>query len=290
MHPTLLFFALFAAFSCPAQARTIAAETAFAGFSWAGRDIVGWEDGRLLRRDANGRVLFDYGAPPGYRTFNSLVTSGPDGTIWVGFTTRTHEDDRLYALDPATAQWRHAASVPGIQDLAFDARGQLYASGLASPTVAHSAVWLVDPVDGTLDQILAVPGLSSGLALDRDGNLYYAPVELGGSAMLARYDAARVREAAGAATLTPADGEALATAPGNIYDVDIDDAGRVLFTVNDEERGSALIVLTPSGPEVLAHKDSGAFFGGLSTCDGTVLLGDLYAFGLTELTNESPRR
>ena len=215
----------------------------FVGYDVFGSSVVGWDNvtDTLNIYAKSGGVTTALGAPTGYYTpdtdrWNSFVRLDPSGTsAWVGFTTSDHAgDDRIYQVDFATLTWTRKATMASNFEMEFY-DGNAYVSGLNSTISSDpTSIWLLDRTgDDDHDKIVELRGNSAGLAFDGSGNAYYATYDgYGVAGEMFRWDAANIAGAIGAGNLAISDGTKLADIEQGAYDIDVDDAGNVLFNGN----------------------------------------------------------
>jgi hypothetical protein len=185
--------------------------------------------------------------------------------------------------------------------------GNLYISGLREPWTGGYDDTFVSLYDfsplNAHDALVEVGGASAHVAVDAQGNVYYATYEPTGSASLYRWNADLVQsvinDLAGGEEdtfLTLADGEKLADLEGGANGLAVDDVGHVFFTFNSMSSTPSTLcmwngiagdglnydVLATTGPY-------GNWFGPL-TIEGNFLNGDplygSFGFGgpITEIT------
>ena len=208
----------------------------FGGYDTFGSSVVGWGNDSLNVYNKTGGVTNTLGTPSGYSGWNSFVRLDPSGnSAWVGFTTSGNTNDRIYQVDFTTGTWTYKATMASNFDMEFYG-GNPYVSGLNStgwndPT----SIWLLDTSGSNIhDKIVEIRGNPAGLAFDGSGNAYYATYDGYGSAgEMFRWDAADVLGAVGAGYLAIGDGTKLSDIEQGAYDIDVDDAGNVLFNGND---------------------------------------------------------
>lgn len=187
--------------------------------------------------------------PPEVDVFTSFTTFDPGGdSIWVGFTTIGNVDDRIYHVRKVGTvwQWEHKATLVGNLELEF-LGGVPYAS--ANPAApwwgAEAAVYRVDTsMPGGLpatdhDLIAEIGGYTAGLAFDAQGNLYYGSYVLSGtwpnavsSGVLCQFAHDDLSSVIGEGELGPDDAIKLADLAHGAGDVEVDEAGHVMFTIN----------------------------------------------------------
>ncbi len=131
--------------------------------------------GRILRIDADLKwhCIAEYGGWP-----NGLAIHA-DGSLWIadyqqGILRLDLTDGRITTV----LGHRNSESFKGVNDLAFDAQGQLYftdqgQTGLHDPT---GRVYRFDPVSGRLDLLLGNAPSPNGIALSADGKVLFVAV------------------------------------------------------------------------------------------------------------------
>ncbi len=131
--------------------------------------------GRIFRidTDLNWHCTAEYGGWP-----NGLAIHS-DGSLWIA-----DYQQGILCLDLADGRiatvlgHRNSESFKGVNDLSFDAKGQLYftdqgQTGLHDPT---GRVYRFDPVSGRLDLLLANAPSPNGIALSADGTVLFVAV------------------------------------------------------------------------------------------------------------------
>lgn len=207
----------------------------FTGYDTFGSSVVGWGNGSLNVYNKTGGVTNSLGIPSGYSGWNSFVRLDPSrNSAWVGFTVGDNSDDRIYQVDFTTGAWTHKATMASNFDMEFYG-GNSYVSGLNSTNWDDpTSIWLLDTTgSNNHDKIVELRGNSAGLSFDGSGNAYYATYD--GYAVagdLLRWDADDIAGAIGESYLAIADGSKLADLEAGAYDIDVDDAGNVLFNGN----------------------------------------------------------
>ncbi|WDP90897.1 MAG: VPLPA-CTERM sorting domain-containing protein [Desulfobacter sp.] len=226
------FFDTSAATAGTYVANDIISNQYFGGYDVSGATVYGWANNTLkIMNKNNGAVISDLGTPDNYTGYNSFVRLDPTGTSsWVGFTVEGNVDDRIYQVDHATGTWTQMATMAGNFDMDFS-NGNAYVSGLNSTDWSDpTSIWRLDTSGAdNHDKIVEMSGNSAGLAFDAAGNAYYASYDGGG---LYRWAAADIAGAAGAGNLNYTDGTKLTDLELGAYDVDVDDAGNVIFNGN----------------------------------------------------------
>ena len=206
---------------------------------------------------ASGEELKTFGEPSDYQGNNyaSFLTVSPDEkSIWAGYTSDGNADDRIYRIDMESGEWTLQARFPGNYDLVFW-KESILVSGLNSANWGSpNGIFLLDT--SGLDQhtlLINVGGYSAGMAIDTSKNLYYGTSNFTEANAIYRWYKADIEAmfpALGADTLQIDDGHKLTDVPAGISDCEIDEASRLLFTMN--QFGS---------PKVLAQFN-GSFLGG----------------------------
>ncbi|HBO43059.1 MAG TPA: hypothetical protein DD670_03815 [Planctomycetaceae bacterium] len=172
--------------------------------------------------------------------WNSFMTPDPSGdSLWIGFTMWDNTDDRIYRVD-AGGTWDAYTTLSGNFDLEFFG-GEAYVS--ANPgglTQAQSTIYRLDTTWADQHAVVAeVGGYSAGLGFDAAGNLYYGTCHL--DEYYAPIDNKMIRYSASDVALgdlTIDDAEILFDLTSGGCDVDVDDAGNVVFNVNDFAGGN----------------------------------------------------
>ncbi|MDD4848337.1 MAG: T9SS type A sorting domain-containing protein [Bacteroidales bacterium] len=178
-------------------------------------------------------LLNTYEVPENAGDFSAFITISPDGsTIWAGFTSNYNVDDRIYSIDAETGEWLQRAAFSANFDMEFW-NDQLLVSFVNE---SGAAISLLD-VSGNNQHrnIIEVSGYSAGLAVDAEGNVYFATSIYGSTNYLYRWSnadvAAAIADVAHPA-LTAADATVLSSMPAGAYDCDVDASGNVLFDFN----------------------------------------------------------
>ncbi len=212
----------------------ILTDYAFGGFDLVGDQIVGWAGGSLKVFDIPGGTSTDLGMPSGYSAYNSFVRQDPSGSsAWVGFTVMGNTDDRIYQVDYATGTWTQKAALAGNFDLEFYNSTPFVTATNSTNWQDPTCVWALDSTGSdNHDKIIEMNGTSAGLAFDTSGNLYYASGYGATELTLYKWDGADVQNSIGAGNLTYLDGTKLSDLEATAYDIDIDDAGNVIFNGN----------------------------------------------------------
>ena len=206
----------------------------FTGYDVSGSNVYGWANGSLKVIDKTTGVYTDLGTATGETGWNSFVRLDPSGSsVWAGFTGGTN-GDRIYQVDASTGMWTHKATMASNFDMEFY-DGNAYVSGLNSTDWNDpTSIWLLDTTGADdHDKIVEMRGNSAGLAFDGSGNAYYATYDgYGLAGEMFRWGAADIAGATGAGNLGISDGTKLADIEQGAYDIDVDDAGNVLFNGN----------------------------------------------------------
>ncbi|MFW5706908.1 MAG: DUF4465 domain-containing protein [Bacteroidota bacterium] len=181
----------------------------------------------------NGEEVFTTNKPSDYPSWPSFLTVSPDGSqLWAGFTVSGNTDDRIFKIDIASGTWNHMATLPGNVSLTF-AQNAILASG--APWGDPNGIYLLDTVADNHRKIIETGGSPAGFDLDAQGNLYYATYFFSDDNVLMRFEAEDIAEVISNSEnpfLTPEQATILSILPAGAYDLAIDDAGNVLFTIN----------------------------------------------------------
>lgn len=182
-----------------------------------------------------------YARPADYTesSYPSFLSIEPGGSaLWVGFTTASQDDARIYRVDVATGIWSLEAKMPANYDLVFWG-DSLLVSGLNSIDYnTPNGIYILDTTgNNNHRKIIETGGYSAGLATDALGNLYYASSTSGAVAHLYRWSneqVAAVVSDVNAAPMTGTDATLLASLPVGMAasDVEVDLGGNVVFTMN----------------------------------------------------------
>jgi hypothetical protein len=187
----------------------------------------------------SGNELKKYGEPEDYTAthYVSFLTVSPDGeTIWTGYTSSDNLDDRIYSIDAESGEWELEAIFPANMDLEFW-NDSILVSGLNSSSWdAPAAIFVLD-ISGANEhrRIIEPGGYSAGIAVDKQGNLYYGtsyPMDPNG---LYRWDSSSLQlviEIPDSPALQVSHAEKLSDLPSGAYDCEVDEAGNVLFNMN----------------------------------------------------------
>ncbi len=182
---------------------------------------------------ANGQEVFSTTKPSDYNAWPSFVTVSPDGNqLWAGFTISGNTDDRIFHIDIASGEWNHVATLPGNVSLTFYGENILVSG---APWGDPNAIYLLDTVADNHRKIIETGGSPAGFDLDSQGNLYFATYHFSEDNELMRFAAEDLSEVISnpqAPFLNPGQATTLSSLPAGAYDLVIDDAGNVLFTIN----------------------------------------------------------
>ncbi len=148
----------------------------------------------------------------------------------------------LYKYSYATGTWSEEGTAVNMYGGATH-NGNLYISGLREPWTGGYDDTFISLYDFSSlrahDALIEVGGASAHVAVDNQGNVYYATYEPTGTAALYRWTADLVQsvinDLAGGEDdtfLTLADGEKLADLEGGANGLAVDDAGYIFFTFN----------------------------------------------------------
>lgn len=178
--------------------------------------------------------LAKYGKPSGYNALPSFVYANPSqNEIWAGFTVTGNIDDRIYRIDTETGQWEFIASLTGNFDMEI-IDGHLLVNGIIYGV--GDCIYLLDTSgENNHRVIIEIFGNSAGITSDTQGNLYYGTSVMANNKLLkwSGADILSVVSNPEAAPLQIVDAEKLTDSPASIYDCDMDDAGNLVFTLND---------------------------------------------------------
>lgn len=178
--------------------------------------------------------LVRYGKPSGYNAFPSFVYANPSqNEIWAGFTVTGNSDDRIYRIDTETGLWEHKATLTGNFDMEI-VNGKLIVDGAIYGD--ENIIYLLDTT-GTNNHraIIETTGNSAGIATDAQGNLYYATSTMDVNVLVkwSNTDLATVLYSETAEVLQMSVAQKLSDLPAGAYDCDVDQAGNVVFNIND---------------------------------------------------------
>jgi len=222
-----------------------------------------------------------------------------------GATYSNEGSSYLYRYNYTSGTWSSAGSAVNLYGGAVY-NGSLYVSGLTQPWSGgydNTFVSLYDLTgSGYNDALIEVGGASAYVAVDNQGNVYYATYSITGDSALYSWTAEQVAEVINDLAngeedtyLTLVNGTKLCDLAGGANGITVDDAGNVFVTYNGTSDGSALIMWNGTSGngynyDILATStDYYGWFGALSI-DGNFLEGDsLYACfnfygGITEIT------
>ena len=171
-----------------------------------------------------------------YVAFPSFITIDPNGfDLWVGYTTGDNSDDRIYSIDIKDNEWQHMATLAGNFDLAFW-NGQPFVSGLNSTNWANpNGIWQLDLTGANEHRlIITTGGYSAGLDIDNEGNVYYGTNIFGENALL-KWSETDIASTVNSDddTLKTGDALVLANLSAGVYDIDLDEAGNLVFNCNN---------------------------------------------------------
>lgn len=210
----------------------------------------------------------------------------------------------LYKYDYSTEIWSEEGSAVNMYGGAvYDS--DLYISGLREPWTGgygNTFISLYDFSENHAhDSLIEVGGASAHLAVDNQGNAYYATYQ-GSDTSLYRWTASQIssviNDLAGGETdtyLTLADGQKLTDYAGGANGIVVDDAGNVFFTYNGSSSALGMWNGTAGDGlnyDIIATLDPSQYYGwfGPLAIDGDFLAGDplygSYNFGapITEIT------
>jgi len=241
----------------------------------------------------------------------SFVAPDPSGeSFWVGFTISNNSDDRIYEVGTGGV-WTHRATLTGNFDLEFfgsDAYVSANPGAVQLPRLPENTIYQLDTTGGNDHDALAeVGGYSTGLGLDTSGNLYCATyyLDYDGDGLgpddnrLFRFTAAQIASAVGPGNLTLVDAEELFAMSSGSSDVDVDDAGHVVFSDNDASGGSAVVYWNEAlGGEIVqvaTPPETGSpwftsmdVVGDVTVAGGQVCVVDYWSSGIAEVVKLIP--
>ena len=213
----------------------------------------------------------------------------------------------LYKYDYASNSWSEGAETVNIYSGAVF-NEDVYISGLREPWTGGygtNYVSMFDSETGISDALIQTGGASASVALDNNGNVYYALYTTTGETALYRWSSDQVAEVVNDLSndeedtyLTLDDGEILSILPGGANGITVDDAGNVFVTTN----GTQSLLMMWNGTtgegdnyEILATNADGTYgWFGFMDIEGDFTKGDsLYmsaAYGgcITEITAAVP--
>lgn len=148
----------------------------------------------------------------------------------------------LYKYDYNTSNWSEGLGAINLYG-ADIYQGEVYISGLREPWSGGFDTNYISLFDfsgnANHDALIETGGASAHVALDRQGNVYYAPYQFGGTALY-KWTADQIAgvrdDLAGGdedTYLTLADGQKLTDLPGSANGITVDDAGNVFVTDNN---------------------------------------------------------
>ncbi|MBI9092845.1 MAG: VPLPA-CTERM sorting domain-containing protein [Desulfobacterium sp.] len=235
----------------------------------------------------------------------------PASNSFYGATFAGSDASYVYKYDYASNTWADPIRSVNIYSGAMSS-GELYISGLRKPWSGgydDNYISLFDwSGEGYHDALIDTGGASASVALDKQGNVYYANYNPAGGTELFRWSARQVdgvkNDLAGGAVdtfLTLADGEKLSDLPGGGNGITVDDAGHVFVTTNSMSEGKSRLMMwngvagEGDNFDLIASNPDGSFawFGPMSI-EGDFTKGDsLYgSFGwngpITEITSAVP--
>jgi hypothetical protein len=229
----------------------------------------------------SGEELRRYVVPGDYaeKKYPSFLVSGPGGNaLWAGYTSIGNTDDRIYRVDLESGEWQMQARFPGNYDLLFW-KDSILVSGLNSASWGDpNGIFVLDT--SGLDRhrmLIFTGGNSAGMALDKHQNLLFGTSYSAGQNAIYRWDSSRVAGmlAAPGDTLEIADAVRLTDVPAGVADCHVDDAGHLVFNMN--QFGSDKVLARWNGiPGEGYHLDTLALAGGEYDWLGTLrTMGDI---------------
>lgn len=219
---------------------------AFDVYDDGGAKAFAWDTGSSTLRQFNvagGGVLADLGAPGGGysdNAFISFVRRSPGGdSVWVGFTTGSNADDRIYEVTNlgGTPTWNLRTTLAGNYDLQFSASGEAFASANLGGFANPNKLFYLDAGDNfTAIEFAETGGYSADLAFDITGALIYGTNGLGAE-QLVRYAAGDINAFLGNpgawTPLSLADATTLSSLPSSASGLYADEFGGVFIAISD---------------------------------------------------------
>lgn len=183
---------------------------------------------------ATGTELTKYGKPESYPSFPSFVFANPSqNEIWAGFTVSGNSDDRIYHINIETGEWHHAATLTGNFDMEI-INGNLIVDGAIYGE--ENVIYLLDTTGSNNHRpIIETTGSSAGLTTDDRGNLYYATSTFDVN-ILVKWNSTDIQTVLNNPEESPlqmSDAEKLSDLPAGAYDCDMDEAGNLIFNINN---------------------------------------------------------
>jgi hypothetical protein len=183
---------------------------------------------------ATGNELTRYGKPADYPSYPGFVYANPSqNEIWAGFTVSGNSDDRIYRIDTETGVWHQKATLTGNFDMEIF-NGHLIVDGAIYGE--ENVFYLLDTTGSNNHRpIIQAVGSSAGFSMDETGNLYYATSTFDENSLVKwnAEDVMAVIDNEDSEPLQMTDAEKLSDLHAGAYDCDIDDAGNIVFNMND---------------------------------------------------------
>lgn len=223
--------------------------------SYSNLSSFDFHDGNLVACDGSSVYRFDFATEELLDTYNlpdyvggfaSFLKVAPDGeSMWLGFTGGPNGDE-LFSYHFSSETWSEGVAFTSNFDMEIIGENILV-SGLNSSNWADvNGIFLLDTSgDDNHRKIIETGGYSAGLAIDSQGNVYYAT---SGSDLnrLYRWNSELVAEViadTSSEMLTIDDATVLSDLPTGAYDCDVDDGGNVFFDYNDYASGEKYLAL-----------------------------------------------
>jgi len=237
----------------------------FSTYDVHGNYIYG-NDGDTIRRfnRETGEEIAKYGKPESYSAFPSFLNVSPGGEyIWAGFTVSGNTDDRIYLIDINDGTWSQVGTLPGNFDLEFLNESILVSALDTSDTETPVSIYSLDTTgENNHREIIELKGNSAGLAVGKEGNVYYGSTD---SEAIYQWDStavANVLDNSGVTPLTVSEATKLTDLPAQPYDCEIDEANNLLFSFNPFSSDKVMALWNDNSGE-------GHNFDTLTTTDGT---------------------
>lgn len=222
-------------------------EIMYSAFDVHGDILYGYDvDGLHAMSLTSGTELYTIAKPAGYAGQPAFVYIEDDGnTAWLGLTVTGNTDDRVFSCDLSSQVWEQKAVLAG--NFGMDDRGEdLFVSGLGAGTYGDpNCIWKLDETGANNHlKVIETGGSSAGLAIDEEGNVYYATYFFSEDNIVYKWNSNDVDEvlAGNIDPLTVADAEKLSDLPSGAYDCEMDEAGNLTFNCNDFTNGGFVAV------------------------------------------------
>lgn len=197
-----------------------------------------------LGRPEDGYLDQDFGV------FNSFIGFDEESyELLVGFTSTNNVDDRIYRVSFFTninnPVWEHVLTLPGNFDAEYY-NGNFYIS--ATNGEPQNNIYRIDKNEGLLEavKIIETQGSSAGFGIF-NGNFYYATADFVNPNALYQFKSEDIIALSEDDYLTiPDNGVKLTDLTAGAYDTDVDEAGNIIFNINDFVNGSKIVVWTPN--------------------------------------------